>query len=186
MANTTQSKESYTVIERSFQCTGMEKCSKHIRSEKGSFQNSLRHSVLFSLAEKDVFADVCIETAASSPGVSNGEGRSGDFSSMLSEPYTTNICDFNNQRGNIQHSYFHLENRKRSSPESGPEATLTELWLWATLSFVLRASLLTTDARRGGGGGVSLESTLPTPLTAPQPSLPPTLGATKGQSENEI
>ena len=76
----------------------MEKCSKDIGSKQGSFQNSLKRSILFFLVEKDLCVDTCIETAEFPPSVCNGEGRFGDFSSILSEPYRANICAFNNER----------------------------------------------------------------------------------------
>lgn len=51
---------------------------------------------MFFLVEKDIFADVRIEIVVFFFGVSNGEGRFGDFFFMLFEFYTINICDFNN------------------------------------------------------------------------------------------
>lgn len=69
--------------------------SKIHRTWKTRSQKGLRHSILFSLVEKDLCVDKYTETAISFPyphaSVSNREGTFGDFSSLLPELYMTNV-----------------------------------------------------------------------------------------------
>lgn len=130
----------------------------------------------FVIREKDLCADIC--TVSPLPPVLVSRKKDlGTFFSVLSEPDTTNICDFNPQRGETQQSYFHLENRKRNDPKG------------ETVTMPGGGSILRSLARRHPGllsserysrqqilvhsrEGVTLEFTFPNVPDSPTPPWP--------------